>query len=174
MLISLIKTFTNTLILWINAAWMNMIVLKMYFQATITNKEKWAIPKLFFVVKLFNVTCRFRFLDTISFLKSILEYSYVCGGVGVGGGWGVGTRGGGWVGRRTYLAHGLLWYMYGKTTTMATPNSILGRLSMMTSSNRNLFRVTGPFAWNWWIPLTKASDAELWCFLCSAFQQNFE
>ena len=39
---------------------------------------------------------------------------------------------------------------------------------MMTSSNGNLFRVTGPlcgeFTGHRWIPLTKASDAELWCF----------
>ena len=41
------KIFKNTLILWINAAWLNMIALKMYFQASITNNEKWAIPKLF-------------------------------------------------------------------------------------------------------------------------------
>ena len=41
--------------------------------------------------------------------------------------------------------------------------------SMITSSNRNSFRVTGPL-WgettgHRWIPLTKASEAELWCFL---------
>ena len=43
---------------------------------------------------------------------------------------------------------------------------------MMTSSNGNIFRVTGPlcgeFTGHWWIPLTKASDAELWCLLWSA------
>ena len=43
---------------------------------------------------------------------------------------------------------------------------------MMTSSNGNIFRVTGPlcgeFSGHQWIPLTKASDAELWCFLWSA------
>ena len=42
-------------------------------------------------------------------------------------------------------------------------------ISMMTSSNGNIFRVIGPL-WgestgHRWIPLTKASDAELWCFL---------
>ena len=43
---------------------------------------------------------------------------------------------------------------------------------MMTSSNGNIFRVTGPL-WgestgHWWIPLTKANDAELWCsFICA-------
>ena len=43
---------------------------------------------------------------------------------------------------------------------------------MLTSSNGNIFRVTGPlcgeFTGHWWIPLTKANDAELWCFLWSA------
>ena len=46
------------------------------------------------------------------------------------------------------------------------------RLLMMTSSNGNFFRVTGTlfggiFTGHRWIPLTKASDAELWCFLWS-------
>ena len=40
---------------------------------------------------------------------------------------------------------------------------------MMTSSNGNIFRVTGPLCGEFtgprWIPRTKASDAELWCFL---------
>ena len=41
----------------------------------------------------------------------------------------------------------------------------------MTSSNGNIFRVTGPL-WgecpsHRWSPLTKASEAELWCFLWS-------
>ena len=40
--------------------------------------------------------------------------------------------------------------------------------SMMTSSNGNIFRVTGhlcvEFTGQRWIPRTKASDAELWCF----------
>ena len=39
----------------------------------------------------------------------------------------------------------------------------------MTSSNGNIFRVTGPLCGEFtglrWIPLTKASDAELWYFL---------
>ena len=39
----------------------------------------------------------------------------------------------------------------------------------MTSLNGNIFRVTGPlrreFTEHRWIPPTKASDAELWCFL---------
>ena len=47
---------------------------------------------------------------------------------------------------------------------------------MMTSSNGNIFRVTGPlwgeFTGQRWIPLTNASDAELWCFLWSAPWRN--
>ena len=43
---------------------------------------------------------------------------------------------------------------------------------MMTSSNGNIFRVTGhlcgEFTGPRWLPHTKASDAELWCFLWSA------
>ena len=40
---------------------------------------------------------------------------------------------------------------------------------MMTSSNSNIFRVTGPLCGesngDRWIPHTKFSDAELWCFI---------
>ena len=47
---------------------------------------------------------------------------------------------------------------------------------MMTSSNGNIFRVTGPlcgeFTGHWWIPLTKASDTELWCFLLSCLNKR--
>ena len=49
---------------------------------------------------------------------------------------------------------------------------------MMTSSNGNIFHVTGPlcgeFASHRWIPPTKASDAELWCFLWSESEQTVE
>ena len=42
---------------------------------------------------------------------------------------------------------------------------------MMTSSNGNIFRVTGhlsgEFTVHRWIPHTKARDAELWCFIWS-------
>ena len=55
----------------------------------------------------------------------------------------------------------------------------MGRLniiSMMTPSNGNNFRVTGPlcgeFIGHQWIPLTKASDAKLWCFLWSVPEVN--
>ena len=49
---------------------------------------------------------------------------------------------------------------------------------MKTSSNGNLFRVTGPlwgeFTGHRWIPLIKASDAELWCLIWSAHEQTVE
>ena len=51
-------------------------------------------------------------------------------------------------------------------------------VSMMTSSNGNIFRITDPL-WgestgHRWIPLTKASGADLLCFLWSAPEQMFE
>ena len=52
------------------------------------------------------------------------------------------------------------------TETMKT--QFTGTYTMMTSSNGNIFRVTGhlcgEFTGPRWIPNTKASDAELWCF----------
>ena len=49
---------------------------------------------------------------------------------------------------------------------------------MMTSSNGNTFRVTGPLWWEFtgdrWIPLTKASNAELWWFIGSEPEQTTE
>ena len=49
---------------------------------------------------------------------------------------------------------------------------------MMTSSNENIFRFTGPlcveFTRHRWIILKKASDVELWYFLWSAPEQMVE
>ena len=51
------------------------------------------------------------------------------------------------------------------------PKSAVFHYSMMTPSYGNIFSVTGPlwgeFIGHQWFPLTKASDAELWCFLWS-------
>ena len=51
-------------------------------------------------------------------------------------------------------------------------------LDMMTSSNGNIFRVTGhlcgKFTGHRWISHTKASDAELWCLLWSAPEWTVE
>ena len=50
-------------------------------------------------------------------------------------------------------------------------------MNMMKSSNGNIFRVTGPlcgeFTGHRWIPRTKTSDAELWCFLLSAPEETW-
>ena len=50
--------------------------------------------------------------------------------------------------------------------------------NMMTSSNGNIFRVTGhlcgKFTGHRWISHTKASDAELWCLLWSAPERTVE
>ena len=48
----------------------------------------------------------------------------------------------------------------------------------MASSNGNIFRLIGPL-WgeptgHWWIPITKASEVELLCFLWSAPEQTTE
>ena len=54
----------------------------------------------------------------------------------------------------------------------------LKELPMATSSNENIFFVTGPlcreFTGHHWIPLTKAGDTELWCFLWSVPKQMVE
>ena len=51
---------------------------------------------------------------------------------------------------------------------LVSRDALMGQ-GMMTSLNGNIFRVTGPlcgeFTFHRWIPHTKASDAELWCFL---------
>ena len=48
--------------------------------------------------------------------------------------------------------------------------SVQAAWRMMTSSNGNIFRVTGhlcgEFTGPRWIPRTMASNAELWCFIC--------
>ena len=56
--------------------------------------------------------------------------------------------------------------------------NIFAGQSMMTSSNGNIFHITGPL-WgestgHWCIPLTKASDAELWCIFWSSPEQMVE
>ena len=57
-------------------------------------------------------------------------------------------------------------HSYAYFTTHASSKFLRG---IMTSSNGNIFRVTRPlcgkFTLDRWILLTKASDAELWCFL---------
>ena len=61
------------------------------------------------------------------------------------------------------------WLEYGGS--VHPKNYIHALCFMMTSSNGNIFRVTDQLCGvtgHRWIPRTKASDAELWCFLWSA------
>ena len=76
----------------------------------------------------------------------------------------------------TYTYIYIYTYTYGWTEILVmscwfSPVTI-GRISMMTSSNGKIFRVTGhlcgEFTGHRWIPLSKASVAELWYFLWSA------
>ena len=50
--------------------------------------------------------------------------------------------------------------------------------NMMTSSNKNIFRVTRPlcgeFTGHRWIPRTKASEAELWCYAWTNGWANYQ
>ena len=55
---------------------------------------------------------------------------------------------------------------FGPSTAIEAGKKLL--VFMMTSLNGNIFCGTGPlcgeFTGHWWFPLTKASDADLWCF----------
>ena len=72
-------------------------------------------------------------------------------------------------------------YNYAKwaVTQLILPSILrCGGRRMMTSSNGGIFRVTGSlcgeFTGDRRIPLTKASDAELWCFILSAPEYTLE
>ena len=64
-----------------------------------------------------------------------------------------------------HLQHGVQFggTLTNSATTPETPPSYISEVTMMTSSNGNIFRVTGPlcgeFPGHRWIPLTKARDA---------------
>ena len=67
------------------------------------------------------------------------------------------------------------WLVYELIWTLKTDlnfDFVVSNGYMMTSSNGNIFRVAGhlcgKFIGQQWIPRTKASDVELWCFLWSA------
>ena len=68
-------------------------------------------------------------------------------------------------GMMMWLREKTAWNNYGNCIYMGW---ISTRKTLMTSSNGNIFRITGPlcgeFTGHWWIPFTKASDEELWCF----------
>ena len=64
-----------------------------------------------------------------------------------------------------------------KTQFLQHHPNMISPPTMMTSSNVNIFRVTGHWCGEFtgprWIPCTKASDAELWCFHWSAPNKRF-
>ena len=65
------------------------------------------------------------------------------------------------------FSKGFVWYRYHSTELLHSYFDNF--ICIMTSSNGNIFRVTGPlcgeFTGHQWILITNASDAELWCFL---------
>ena len=67
------------------------------------------------------------------------------------------------------MCHWIVWLVQVMARRLhGTELSAEANADMMTSSNGNIFRVTGhlcgEFTGPRWIPPTKASDAELWCF----------
>ena len=74
------------------------------------------------------------------------------------------------LGRINYLASlfKMVDAIYQEMSMRVNPSGAVSKI-MMTSSNGNIFRVTGhlcgEFTGPRWIPSTKASDTELWCFL---------
>ena len=84
-----------------------------------------------------------------------------------------------------YFCHDLNLYLLCQVTIMRPRPMRLGlslveteMYNMMTSSNGNIFYVTGPLCGEFidlrWIRGTKAGDAELWYFLWSAPKQTVE
>ena len=79
-----------------------------------------------------------------------------------------------------YMRHSVRWVKLGVVTSEQMAAILTDGISkcvfLMTSSNGSIFRVTGPlwgeFTGGWWIPLTKASDAQLWCFLWYTFDKR--
>ena len=75
------------------------------------------------------------------------------------------------------LATDLRLFIYSLITTEVLPGWKL-LVCMIMSSNGNIVRVTGPLCGestsHQWIPLTQASDAELWCFLWSRPEQKVD
>ena len=70
--------------------------------------------------------------------------------------------------------HEYRWYTHYFAVHYTESTSFL----MMTAPNGNIFRVTGPLCGEFtglrWIPRSKASDAELWCFFLSASEYTVE
>ena len=74
--------------------------------------------------------------------------------------------------RRHMLTPQTYWLLPLRPWRTIPGNILLTQHHKMTSSNGNIFRVTGhlcrEFTGHRWIPRTKASDTELWCFFTCA------
>ena len=79
--------------------------------------------------------------------------------------------------RQRHVAVGL-WFKPHCHHSPIIPLKLMWQKNMMTSSNGNIFRVTGPlsgeFTGHRWIPHTKASDAELWWSLDLRLNQQLD
>ena len=74
-------------------------------------------------------------------------------------------------------SHGVTVLQWVNWSLWCDANKTWSNLHMMTSSNGNIFRVTGPFYGEFIghrCPITKGSDAELWCFPWSAPGQTVD
>ena len=72
--------------------------------------------------------------------------------------------------RFNFVYNGMALCQEAKLTLCQEAKFTLPILCMMTSSNGSIFRITGHLCGEFtdgWIPRTKASDGELWCFLWS-------
>ena len=82
------------------------------------------------------------------------------------------------VGHGQVIIHHRFKWSHLETLTTIRVYVISDSTNMMTSSNGNIFRVSGllcgEFTGHWWIPSSKASDAELWYFLWSVFELTVE
>ena len=81
-------------------------------------------------------------------------------------------------GHTLYRGQAIIWTNYGLAYCHPRNIHMFFMYTMMTSSNGSISRVPGPLrgesTGDRWIPLTQASDAELWCFLWSAPEQTAE
>ena len=71
------------------------------------------------------------------------------------------------------------WYLVGSARTISSLFNLddvikqtFSALLALCAGNSPV--TVGGFTGHWWIPLTKASDADLWCFLWFTFEQTIE
>ena len=69
-----------------------------------------------------------------------------------------------WTFCKNKLIQAIRWCTNRSVTEKPIPHSKLITATIMTSSNGNIFRITVPLCGHRWIPLTKGSNTDLWCF----------